>query len=97
MLGADTVVKTFGTPSSRAISRLMTRSAWQAIFEAAGCGLKTAVLPAATTLIMLLAMVGTECVAGRIMPITPQGACSMMHRPLRSLRSSLRMASTPRT
>ena len=90
-------MKTLATPSSRTISRLKTRSAWQAIFDAAGCGLNTAVFPAATTLIMLLAIVGTEWVAGKIMPITPHGACSMMHSPLRSLRSSLCMASTPRT
>ena len=43
------------------------------------------------------AMVGTECVTGSIMPITPHGARSMMHRPERSLRASLRMASTPST
>ena len=34
-------------------------------------------------------MVGTECVTGSIMPITPQGARSMMHRPVGSLRAPL--------
>ena len=48
----------------------------------------------------LAAMVGTECVTGNIMPMTPQGARSMMHNPVLSLRAwlpSLRMASTPCT
>ncbi len=40
------------------------------------------------------AIVGTEWVTGNIMPMTPQGARSMMHRPLCRLRASLRKAST---
>ena len=39
-------------------------------------------LPAARMLMALEAMVGTECVTGSIMPITPQGARSMMQRPV---------------
>ena len=45
----------------------------------------------------LLTSVGAECVAGRIMPITPQGARSITHSPLRSLRASICIASTPST
>ena len=49
------------------------------------------------TLIALLAIVGTEWVAGSTMPTTPHGARSMTHRPDASLRASMRIASTPST
>ncbi len=97
MLGSATVVSASFSPVSRSISRFHICRAKAAIFQAAGWGLKTAVLPAAITLMALLAMVGAEWVAGSTMPTTPHGARSMTHRPEASLRASMRSASTPST
>ncbi len=97
MLGSATVVITLATPTAFSISTLNSASARAAIRAPAGCGLNTAVLPAARMLMALLTMVGTECVAGSTMPITPHGARSITQRPDASLRASLRIASTPST
>ncbi len=97
MLGSCTVVSTLATPHSRSISRLKSCSAYCATRLPDGCGAKIAVLPAARMLIALAAMVGTECVTGSDMPITPHGACSIMHSPDLSLRASVCIASTPST
>lgn len=42
-------------------------------------------------------MVGTACVTGRDMPMTPHGACSIKSKPDESVRASLCIASTPST
>ena len=64
MLGSATVVIALATPVSRSISRFNIWRAWAATFQAAGCGLKTAALPAAITLMALLAIVGRRVGGG---------------------------------
>ena len=64
-------------PVSSSIARLKAWSARAAILAAAGWGEKTAALPAASTLIALLASVGAECVAGSAIATTPHGEGSI--------------------
>src|SRR6185312_12727509 len=97
MVGSAIVVIMLATPVARSISRLNARSAIAAHFDPAGWGQNTAVLPAAITLIALLAIVGMEWVAGSAIPITPHGARSIRQRPVESARTSLRIASVPST
>ena len=61
----------FLMPVSRSMASLNAETAMTALLAPPGCGLMTIALPAATMLMMLPQIVGTECVTGVIAPITP--------------------------
>src|SRR4051812_50081258 len=96
-VGGTMQVIRWSIPNFAAIALLYSRTAWAAQLVPLGCGLATIELPAAIMLIALADSVGTLCVTGVMMPITPNGANSSMHRPLEPLVALVWRNSTPGT
>src|SRR5438067_1774771 len=96
-VGGTTQVMRWSMPYFDAMARLYSRTAWAAQFVPLGCGLATIELPAAIMLIAFADSVGTLCVTGVMMPMTPDGANSSMHSPLEPLVALVVRNSTPGT
>src|SRR4051812_12177112 len=70
-VGGTMIVTRCSMPNFAAMALLYSRTAYAAHWAPLGCGLATIALPDATMLITFADSVGTLCVTGVMMPITP--------------------------